>query len=87
MTSKQIKFIKGYLYREIAFYFELPICTIDIEIKRRFRFEKLSEQDEETFFEVSIYCFMLGDMIGLNLNFPNNEWDKYYDKEKEMQKL
>lgn len=87
MTSKQIKFIKGYLYREIAFYFELPIYTIDNEIKRRFEFEKLSEQDEETFFDVSIYCFMLGDMIGLNLNFPNNEWYKTYDKEKEMQEL
>ena len=79
MTTKQVKFVKGYLYERIANYFDIPLIEFDKQIKERFGFEHLSDQDEEMYYEVCFYCFRIGDEVGLNLNFPNNEWDKIYD--------
>jgi hypothetical protein len=79
MTKAQVKFVKGYLYQQIANYYEITISEFDKLMKERFGFEHLSDQDEEMFYEICLYCFRIGDEVGLDLNFPNNEWIKIYD--------
>lgn len=83
MTKKQIKFIKGELYFKIAKHYKVSIEQIDLEFKEYFGFEKLSEQDNDMFNEICIKCFEISDKFGLNLNFPNNEWNKVYDISKD----
>jgi hypothetical protein len=83
MTKKEIKFIKGYLYCNIAKHYNVSIEQIDLEFKEYFGFEKLSEQDNDMFNEICIECFKISDKFGLNLNFPNNEWNKVYDINKD----
>lgn len=75
LSPEQITFIKGYLFKEIGIALNLSVKDVDKCIKEDLGIDKISELDNDGFMEVSIYCFKLGDKLGLNLNFPNNEAD------------
>lgn len=87
LTKTQITFIKGYLFKELGIALNLSVKEVDKEIKEFLEIEKISELDNDGFMQVSIHCFKLGDKLGLNLNFPNNEWNKIYDNKDETKEV
>lgn len=73
MTKKQIKFVKGYLFQEIADALSLSVKDVDGAVKEDLHIESISEMDSDGYMEICLYCFRLGDKLGLNLNFPDND--------------
>jgi hypothetical protein len=73
MTKKQIKFVKGYLFKSIGVALNLSVEEIDIAIKNKLEIESISKLDNDGYMEICVYCFKLGDELGLNLNFKGNE--------------
>lgn len=73
MTKKQIKFIKGYLFQTIADALSLSIQEVDLAIKEGLEIDSISSLDDDGYMELCVYCFILGDKLGVNLNFPDNE--------------
>jgi hypothetical protein len=73
LTTKQITFIKGYLFVKIAESLDLPLKEVDTAIKNKLGIESISKLDSDGYMEICIYCFKLGDELGLNLNFKDNE--------------
>lgn len=81
LSKKQITYIKGYLFKRIADALDLSVKEVDREIKNRLGIESISQLDNDGYMEVCVYCFKLGDELGLDLNFRGNEWEKIYDQE------
>lgn len=73
LSKKQITYIKGYLFKQIADALDLSVKEVDREIKNRLGIESISQLDNDGYMEVCVYCFRLGDKLNLNLNFKDNE--------------
>lgn len=73
LSKKQITYVKGYLFKRIADSLDLSVKEVDREIKNRLGIESISKLDNDGYMEVCVYCFQLGDELGLNLNFKDNE--------------
>jgi hypothetical protein len=81
LSKKQITYVKGYLFKRIADSLDLSVKEVDREIKNRLGIKSISKLDNDGYMEVCVYCFKLGDELGLDLNFKDNDWNKIYDKE------
>lgn len=87
-NNKLIKFYKGYVLESIqAELNENGIYStdeVDAILKGHAGFSydtSCTEMSKDELQELISWSFHFGDLIGLSLNYPDNEWEKIYDDE------
>lgn len=87
-NKKLIIFYKGYILQSVQSKLNeegmYSIDEVDVLLKSHAGFSlntSCTEMTADELHELITWSIQLGDMIGLSLNYPDNEWEKIYDDE------
>lgn len=87
MSAKLIKFYKGHILDKLHTHLVkngtiISIDELDTLLKSISGLDKsTTKMTTDELNELIVDAFDFSDSVGLFLNYPNNEWDKIYDKE------
>lgn len=87
MSAKLIKFYKGHILDKLHTHLVqngtmISIDDLDTLLKSISGLNKsTTKMSTDELNELIVDAFDFSDNVGLFLNYPNNEWDKIYDKE------